>query len=245
MKGWVKLHRKLVNWEWYNDANTMRVFIHLLLKVNRKKGSYKGVEVGCGKALIGERKLALELGLTRAKVRRALFNLKTTQDIATESTAKGTVLQVINYNLYQETTHNTTTESPKEQPLTRSKEVKKKEKRIYILPNFIETEMDKEQIINEIQNRDKEKKYSSKVHLDLCFEKMLNWSESKHPPVKRTKNGWLATLRTFYMNTPINNYNFKQGTRNGNTIDPNETEKIKSYAKQIQLDKEAKAEYGH
>ena len=32
--GWISLYRKFTEWEWYTDANTMRVFLHLLLKAN-------------------------------------------------------------------------------------------------------------------------------------------------------------------------------------------------------------------
>ncbi len=130
MIGWVKLHRKLINWEWYNDANTMRVFIHLLLKANRKKGSFRGVSIDVGEVYTTERNLASELGMTRGQIRHALSNLKTTQDTTTKPTARGTVLQVINYKLYQETTQSTTTKQPAVQPLTRSKEIKKREKDI-------------------------------------------------------------------------------------------------------------------
>ena len=29
--GFIKLHRKILKWEWYDEPNTMRLFIHLLL----------------------------------------------------------------------------------------------------------------------------------------------------------------------------------------------------------------------
>jgi hypothetical protein len=29
--GFVRIYRSLLNWEWYDDANTMRVFLHLIL----------------------------------------------------------------------------------------------------------------------------------------------------------------------------------------------------------------------
>lgn len=36
MKGWLKLHRQITEWEWYDDANTFRLLIHLLIMANSK-----------------------------------------------------------------------------------------------------------------------------------------------------------------------------------------------------------------
>lgn len=33
----VKLSRKMLNWEWYTDVNTKTLFIHCLLRANWKK----------------------------------------------------------------------------------------------------------------------------------------------------------------------------------------------------------------
>ena len=35
-EGYIKLCRKLAAWEWYTDANTVRVFIHCLIMANWK-----------------------------------------------------------------------------------------------------------------------------------------------------------------------------------------------------------------
>ena len=32
MSGWIKIHRKITEWEWYDDVNTFRLFMHLILK---------------------------------------------------------------------------------------------------------------------------------------------------------------------------------------------------------------------
>lgn len=32
--GWIKLHRKFTDWEWYHDRKVKEVFLHLLLKAN-------------------------------------------------------------------------------------------------------------------------------------------------------------------------------------------------------------------
>jgi hypothetical protein len=32
--GYIKLYRSLLKWEWYDDSNVFRVFMHLLLTAN-------------------------------------------------------------------------------------------------------------------------------------------------------------------------------------------------------------------
>lgn len=41
MEGWISLYRKILNWEWYSDANTFRLFIHLLLQANHEEKNGK------------------------------------------------------------------------------------------------------------------------------------------------------------------------------------------------------------
>jgi len=36
MEGWIKIHRKIEARERYTDANTFRVFFHLLINANHK-----------------------------------------------------------------------------------------------------------------------------------------------------------------------------------------------------------------
>ena len=40
---YIKLSRGLLDWEWYTDINTTRLFIHMLLKANWKDGNFKAL----------------------------------------------------------------------------------------------------------------------------------------------------------------------------------------------------------
>lgn len=48
MDGYIKLHRKLIDWEWYKDLPTKTLYIHLLLKANWMTKAFKGVEIPSG-----------------------------------------------------------------------------------------------------------------------------------------------------------------------------------------------------
>ena len=104
MEGWIKLHRKLVDWEWYNDKNVKIVFLHLLLTVNHKEKQWKGQTILRGQKLTSIEHLADEVGLTIQQTRTALKKLKSTREITIKTTSKNTLITVEKFNNYQSET---------------------------------------------------------------------------------------------------------------------------------------------
>lgn len=98
---YIKLSRKLLEWEWYTDVNTCRLFIHMLLKANWKDGRFQGADVPRGSFVSSISRLALETGLSEMQVRTALKHLKATGEVTGCQQAKFTVFTVNNYNKYQ------------------------------------------------------------------------------------------------------------------------------------------------
>ena len=111
MEGFISLHRKLLDWEWYGEPNTCLIFIHCLLKANWKDKSYRGKLVKRGSFLTSLEILAKETGLTIQNVRTALKNLKLTHEITVSTTRQGTEIIINNYSEYQSSTHKVTHES--------------------------------------------------------------------------------------------------------------------------------------
>ncbi len=112
MSGWIKFHRKILAWEWYDDSNTFRLFMHILLKSNHKERKYRGVLIGVGQLMTGQDLLAIETGLSRQQVRTSLKKLKSTNEITINSTSLGTIIQVIKYKDYQQSTNEATNDQP-------------------------------------------------------------------------------------------------------------------------------------
>ena len=118
--GWIKLHRGLLDWEWYDDINVTRLFLHLILKAHHKEKKYKGALIKRGQLLTGRELLSNETGLSQQQIRTCLTKLKSTNDITIKSTSKGTLLTVDKYGIYQgsdiEATNKLTNRTTNEQP---------------------------------------------------------------------------------------------------------------------------------
>lgn len=97
----IKLYRNLLNWEWYSDINTCRLFIHMLLRANWKDGNFRGTTVPRGSFVSSIGKLAEETQLTPDEVRTAIKHLMQTHEVTKQSYSKYTVFTVKNYDAYQ------------------------------------------------------------------------------------------------------------------------------------------------
>lgn len=102
MEGWIKLYRKLVDWEWYDEPNTKIVFIDLLLHANHKERKWRGETVEAGSLVTSIGAIAERNGLSTKQVRTALSHLEKTGEIAKKRANKNTTLIVLNYKRYQE-----------------------------------------------------------------------------------------------------------------------------------------------
>lgn len=83
---YIKLSRGLLEWEWYTDINTTRLFIHMLLKANWKDGNFKGTTVPRGSFVSSIGKLSGETGLTEREIRTAISHLKKTGEVTSKTT---------------------------------------------------------------------------------------------------------------------------------------------------------------
>lgn len=100
-EGYIKLYRKFVTWEWYDDINTSRLFLHLLFTVNWQDKKWHGVDVKRGSVITSLSKLSDETGLTLDQVRGSLAKLISTNEITKQTTNRYTIISVVKYNDYQ------------------------------------------------------------------------------------------------------------------------------------------------
>lgn len=102
MSGFIKIARKMLEWEWYTDTNVKILFLHLLLKVNWKDSRFQGREVPRGSLVTSVASLCDETGLTIKQVRTALAKLEKTGEVGKQTASKFTIISIIKYALYQD-----------------------------------------------------------------------------------------------------------------------------------------------
>lgn len=112
--GYIKLHRKILDWEWFDDANAFRLFITILLMANWKSKKWRGRTIPRGSLWTTIDTLATKTGLTYQQTRTALFKLKSTGEITDEVTNAGRLITVVNYEVYQDDAEKITDESTDE-----------------------------------------------------------------------------------------------------------------------------------
>lgn len=99
---YIKIQRKILDWEWYRNLNTCRLFFHVLLKANWKDGRFEGKDIPAGSFVSSVSKLSEETGLTQREVRTAVDHLRSTGELTIKSYNKYSVFTVNNYCQYQD-----------------------------------------------------------------------------------------------------------------------------------------------
>ena len=99
--GFILLYRQITEWEWYQNPNTFRVFLHILLKANFADSRFEGREVKRGQLVTSLPKLSVQTKLTIQQVRTALKHLVSTGEITDEGTSQYRLITVVKYDQYQ------------------------------------------------------------------------------------------------------------------------------------------------
>lgn len=133
MQGWIKLHRAVMKSETFSKLSAIQqlITIYIILNANHEDGiwydKYKDIEVPVkrGQLVVSRSKIANEWfkgdkEVTEQKVRTTLKKLEKLSFLTIESTNNYTLLEVLNYNVYQakenETNQVSNQEETKSQP---------------------------------------------------------------------------------------------------------------------------------
>lgn len=100
--GYIKLYRSFKKWEWYDDTNTVRIFLHLMLSVSIKDSKWQGITIKRGEIVTSIQKLALETKLTQKQVRTAINHLERAGSLARSKYPKFTVFTLLNFDKFQQ-----------------------------------------------------------------------------------------------------------------------------------------------
>lgn len=116
MDGWIKLHRSLLSWGWWDDIAVTRLWLYILLTANHRQETWHGVTIQAGQLVTGRKQLAANTGLSEQQIRTALKKLESTHEITTKSTNKFTVITVVKWADYQVFNNGANQQSTNKQP---------------------------------------------------------------------------------------------------------------------------------
>ena len=191
---YIKLSRKLMEWEWYGNINTCRLFIHMLLKANWKDGKFQGKVIPRGSFVSSIQKLAEETELTMSEVRTAISHLKSTGELTNKSYSKYSIFTVNNYCLYQTNDMQndiqmTSNRHSNDKLLTTIEEKKERKKErnnnIFAPPTVLE-----------VADYCAERKNNVDAEAFVNFYTANGWVQGKGKPIK----DWKAAVRTWERN---------------------------------------------
>lgn len=190
--GWIKLHRSLLDWEWYDDVNVKMLFLHCVLKANHTEKQWRGVTIKRGQFYTSLDTLSKELGLSIQKIRTAISKLESTGEITSKQHAKARMVTVINYDNHQADNKQVTSNqqvSNKEVTATKNDKKNKNEK------NKKASYSEDEGLVLSDEFKNQMIKTYPRVNVTKEISSMSGWLLSN--PKKRKKdyprfiNGWL------------------------------------------------------
>jgi len=105
-KGWIKIHRGILEWEWYQSPNVMAVFLHCILKANFIEKKWQGIIIEKGEFVTSYKNISDEMSgkhgtFSVRQVRTALDKLKLTGELTIKKTNKYSLIKINNYSHYQ------------------------------------------------------------------------------------------------------------------------------------------------
>jgi DNA-binding Lrp family transcriptional regulator len=103
MEGWVKTHRKIIDWRYFKNSEIFHVWTTLLILANYKEGfTADGTKLNAGQLMTSNKSLSEKTGLSESKIFRIIEKLKIEGQIEKQGSNKNTVITIVNYEIYQE-----------------------------------------------------------------------------------------------------------------------------------------------
>ena len=193
MEGWIKIHRKFLDWQWFKKPEAVQLFIYMLLKANHKDGNWQGHEIKKGQFITSAQTISNDTKLSLQVVRTLLKKFELTNEIIVKSTNKFTMLTICKYECYQDENNTTNKQLTNKQQttnkqLTTNKNEKNNKENIYrefqhlfITEDEVKKLLDKHTItqinnvLNDIENYKQNTKYKS------LYLTAVKWLQKNEP----------------------------------------------------------------
>jgi hypothetical protein len=172
--GWVKNHRKILEWEWYKTPNMYHVFSTLVLLANHEEKKWQGQIIKRGQLVTGRKSLSQITGISEQQIRTCIKRLKSTNHLTIKSTNQFSIITLKNYDKYQTTNQQPNQQLTNNQPTTNHKQEDKE------IKNNLESD----------QNlfREEVESFTDKYDLKMLTAFWAYWSEPNKTKTRMRKD---------------------------------------------------------
>ena len=185
MSGWIKIHRKFLDWEWFNKSEAVHLFLFMLIKANHKDGQWQGIDIKRGQFISSLGNISNATGISVQTIRTILKKLEKTNEIKLKSTSQYTMVTICKYECYQDEEETTN------KPITNNQQTTNKQ--LTTNKNDKKEKNEKELILDcWINYRKSAKKTLTKQSIDSILVKMENYTNEQCKFVinKSIEQGW-------------------------------------------------------
>ena len=175
--GWIKLHRKIQDWEWYQNSEMVHLFLHFLLLANHEPGKWQGQQIETGQFITGRIELSQKTGISQQTIRTCIARLKSTNEITVKSTNKFSIITLVKWKDYQIKGQSSTTKSTSqltnEQPTTNQQLTTNKKNKEFKKKEEVEEAFFKNPLMEQITQTYPDRNY------EFQFNLMIDWWQAK------------------------------------------------------------------
>ena len=195
MNGYIKIDRKITEWEWWDNINTFRLFIYMVLTARTEEGFYKGELISRGSFPSSISELSVKTKLTENEVRTAIKHLKSTGEITSKPQGKFTVFTIKNYDVYQ--SDNKQNHKKITGKITRKSQGKSQENHSQLTKNKAHDDSNKNE-----KDRRKKVYYPNDEKLNQAFIDFIEMRKSINKPITTERAIKMAMSKLQKLSTP-------------------------------------------
>ena len=101
MDGWIKIHRKILDWEWWDKPEMIKLLIMFICKANIEDKIWHGILIKRGQFISSLDALKVDSGFSIQKIRTCIKRFENTKELTIKSTNKYSIITICNYDDYQ------------------------------------------------------------------------------------------------------------------------------------------------